>query len=779
VLALAAGVAVGALVGEDLGSSAASSLLGLSALLVVLALFAGDARWSWRALFAAAIGLGASGAALDREEYGRTPLTRWVGTGQEDGTALELLGRAAADSRLVESRVSVLLDVESASIHGRPLDLRGRARVDVGGSATGLRVVQGERIALFAVLRRPRGTMNPGAADSAVVARRAGLHALGTCKSRLLLRRLSTTSAGSGVSAIARSREWSRRRLEALLPGGEEAILVKAMVLGDRSGMDSSTAAAFRMAGTYHVLAISGAQVAMLGGILLLALARLGAGPAWVALLVSGVLSFYAVFVGADVPVVRATVMFVVFLLGRALDLDADGPNLLGVAGGLLLVARPACVFDVGFQLSFAATLGLLVFAPPLVRALPRWPLRLELGLAASLAAQISLSPLLALHFHRVPLASLLLNLAAVPLSGAVFLSGLGVLLVALVCPPIAPLVADVAWLAGHALLRSAEAAALLPALDLRLPAPSFAAVATYGCGLGLLAGRGAIRTGLGFLGLGAALLAAGPGASLADGRLHLAVLDVGTADCLVLHSPSGRVFAVDAGAPAGALEPGETTLGPYLWGNGTRRVDRLLLTHGHFDHVAAAAFLIRTFRPREVWEGRSRYPAPDARALERSVGTAGASRLCVYRGVATMWDGVELQVLWPEGSSRPMHPGNDESVAIRARIGEVCMLLAGDIGKEVERQIQPPRCQIMKVPHHGSRSSSSQSFLDSVSPRVALVSVGRGRAGFPSAEVVERYARAGVAVFRTDRDGAILISTDGTRTWVRTSREGRERRLP
>jgi competence protein ComEC len=777
-LVLAAGVAFGALLGEDLGSRAAAVLVGLASCLISLALVGREARWGWRCLRATAVALGAAGASIDTAAYDRTPLAAWAATGQGEDTPLEIVGRAAMDSRLVEERALLVIDVERGSLQGRAVEVRGRVRVDVGGSSGALKVLQGETIGLFATLKSPRGALNPGVTDASVVARRAGVHAYGSCKSRLLLRRVTTASRMPLVHAIARCREWGRERIEALLPAGEEATLVKAMVLGDRSGMDRSTAEAFRMAGTYHVLAISGAQVALLAGLLVLALSRLGASPSWVAVLTSTVLALYAGFVGGDVPVVRAAVMATVLLLGRAFDLDADGANLLGLAGGILLVVRPAWVFDVGFQLSFVATLGLIVWAPPLIRLMPRWPLRLEVGLAASLAAQAPLTPLLLLHFHRLPLASLFLNLAAVPLSSAVFLAGLCVLAASLVCPPLAPTVADIAWLAAHALLRSAEAATLMPGLDLRLPAPSFAALTAYVSGLALLGGCGAARRGLALLGVGCALLVAGPGVSLADGRLHLAMLDVGTADCLVVHSPSGRTWVVDVGGYAGRLEPGEASVGPYLWWRGVRRIDRLLLTHAHFDHTAGAPFLVRTFRPREIWEGVSPLSSAEARRLERGAAAARASRVCVYRGVATTWDGVDVKVLWPQGGRRPTRVENNQSVVVAMGFGTVTLLLAGDVGTDIERQIDRPRCQVVKVPHHGSRSSSSPEFVCDIRPRLALVSVGRGRTGFPSHEVLERYVRAGAVVLRTDRDGAILASTDGSRLWVRTERDGRERRL-
>src|SRR5436190_1433141 len=191
-----------------------------------------------------------------------------------------------------------------------------------------------------------------------------------------------------------------------VLPGPEQG-LVRAMTIGDRTGVEPETAEAFRIAGTYHVLALSGTQVALVAGLVLWLVTWFEAPPVARALLVSSALVFYAVFVGGDVPVVRATVMAVVMLAGRALDLDADLANLLGLAAMLLLLYHPSWIGDVGFQLSFAATLGLLLLSSVFAARLPRMKWGLERALTASLAAQAGPVPLLLVHFHRLAVAAL------------------------------------------------------------------------------------------------------------------------------------------------------------------------------------------------------------------------------------------------------------------------------------------------------------------------------------------------------------------------------------
>jgi competence protein ComEC len=476
-------------------------------------------------------------------------------------------------------------------------------------------------VSVWAALRWPRGFGNPGSFDAAAQSRRQGIHAVGYCKSAKLVRVEGRGEVGWLRSCASRVRRWARRAFErAMLPGPEQG-LARAMVLGDRTGVDPETAEAFRVAGTYHILAISGAQVALVAGILAWILTRLQAGPRLPALAIPICLAFYAQLVGGDAPVVRAAVMASVLVVSRALDLDADVANLLGLAALVLLVHRPSAIADVGFQLSFGATLGILLLTPVLVERLPVLPLRTELALAASLAAQAAITPLLALHFNRLAPAALVLNLIAVPLSAAVLVTGFLVLAAALVVPALAARMGDVAWIAAHALLVSGEPGRW-PALDVRAPALGGWALAAYVAGLVLLY-KGRLRAGLPLLVAGCVGFAMGRGA-VGDGRLTLTVLDVGQGDCLVVRSPRGRAWLIDAGGGFDeSFDMGEAVVGPYLWSEGLRRVEGLVVTHAHPDHVGGIPFLLRSFATGEVWEGVAPRRDRGYRALDEEIGRA------------------------------------------------------------------------------------------------------------------------------------------------------------
>ncbi len=770
VLALAAAFGLGCLLVDGAAQwSEAVVLAGLSALLLGLCLAASGGRAAKAALAAAALALGSAAAIVEGLELEGRGLWRLVRQVPPGSRPARLVGIVRGDGRVADGRLTFFLDVESVEVNGRLEPVDGRARVEVGGEWPKPRLLDGSRVAVWAALRAPRR----------VEGVRAGLAASGYAKSARLLEQ-GPGGAGPVRRWAADLRARAGDAFSRSMPAGTERGLVRAMVLGDRSEIDETTAEAFRSSGTYHVLALSGAQVALLAGLVIGALRFVRASPWTLALVTAVAIGFYSLFVGGDVPVVRAALMASAVLVGRALELDADAANLLGVAALVLLAHRPASAADVGFQLSFGATLGILALSGPLTRGVRRLPLRLDLAIAASIAAQCALAPILAGWFHRLAPAAVLLNIAAVPLSGAVLLAGLGVLVAAPLGPVPAQLAGDVAWVAAHALRLSGDLGPLEPWLDLRVAAPTFPALALHAGGLALLF-RGQRNAGLGLLLACHLALVAGRLSRPADGRLHLAVIDVGQGDALLLRSPSGRALLVDAGGSRDSrFDPGETRVAPHLWREGVRRLDAIVVTHAHPDHVGGAPFLLHAFRVDELWEGPAPLADPAWRRVDAALREGGAARVSVAAGMHRTWDGVQLSVTGPRKPRRPPRSvRNEDSVVLDVSLGEIHLLLTGDVEGEAERWLSVPGSFVVKVPHHGSRSSSGSAFVASAGARLAVVSAGAHNPfGHPHPEVVERYRRSGALLLRTDRDGTVSVATDGQRVWVRTAGEGQERRI-
>ena len=762
-VAVACAFAAGTALGGGLPPTASVALMALAAVVLVAATRAVSVRAV--AILAAALALGAAAAAVEGRAYDRTPLREWILERPDEGP-VKVRGVCRGDPREGEGRWTLVLDVEEVA--GRSMS--GRVRIDVGGAAARAPLIDGDRVVVWAVLRVPRGLRDPGAFDAPAQARRDGVHAWGAAKSPRLVEATGERDAGWLRDRAARARRWSRERLVDALPPGREQALVRAMVLGERTALDAETSETFRMAGTYHVLALSGAQVAMVAALLGWVLRAWGTAPLARALVLSAALAFYCTFVGGDVPVLRATVMAAVVLGGRTLDLDGDAANLLGLAAILLLAHRPSSISDVGFQLSFAATLGLVLLTPPVMRMMPALPFGADVALASSLGAQAALGPLLACHFHRLAPAALLLNLVAVPLSGAVLLAGFAILAASVISPALVSVAAAVAWASARGLLLSGEVVRLAPWLDVRVATPALGPALVAVAGLAAFA-RGR-RRGLVLWAAGTAFLVFGWGPRTEDGRLHVTFLDVGQGDAIVIATPRGRTWMVDTGGSFDTrFDVGEAVIGPFLWRNGVPVLRGVVLTHAHPDHVGGVPFLLRAFDVREAWEGIAPRHDRAYDELASALTKAGVSRRAVARGMEAEWDGVHVSVLGPSPSAHaPWRTRNDDSVVLAIRYGEIVLLLTGDVEGAGETALDVPRAFALKVAHHGSRSSSTPRLLALAAPRVAIVSVGdHSRFGHPHPEVVERYRQAGVALFRTDRDGAVTFSTDGKRVWMAT----------
>jgi competence protein ComEC len=240
-------------------------------------------------------------------------------------------------------------------------------------------------------------------------------------------------------------------------------------------------------------------------------------------------------------------------------------------------------------------------------------------------------------------------------------------------------------------------------------------------------------------------------------------------------------VLLVDTG---GSWNPrydvGERRVAPILWRAGVRRIDAILLTHLHGDHSGGAPFLLGTFGVGEVWTGPAPIDTGSWRRLDDEARAARVGRRSLARGARLAWDGVELRVLGPRPPSRPPdRVRNEDSVVVLARLGKVSFLLPGDVGGAAEDRLGLPPAVVVKVPHHGSRTSSRPALVRAARPRLAIASLGaRNPFSYPHPEVVRRYHEVGALFLRTDRDGQVDVATDGSRVWFRLSGEALERRI-
>lgn len=664
---------------------------------------------------------------------------------------------------------AVLLEPPDRRAHG---DTVAPARV-LGGRADGERIVL--RLPPAGWRARARWPREP---TGAVVVARGELHPLGPydgAQARrhahgvLRVRELRATGErrGGALGVLDRVRARAEGALGAGIPG-RQAALARGMVLGQDHALSDEVQDRMRATGLAHLVAASGANVALLAALVLALGAAVGVPRTPRLVLAAGCVAAYVPLAGAGPSIQRAGVMGVAALVAALAGRPATRWYALLLAAAATLLSNPLAVGDPGWQLSFAAVLALLLVAPPLRAALARrMPAGLAEPLAVTVAATLGTAPLLALHFERVSVVSPLVNVLAAPVVAPIMWLGTLASLVgqaaAGAARPFAllsaPLLGYLDWLAAWG--------AALPAAEVE-PSRGVRIALTAGCLLVValashprgrrLAARAVAtrgqRTGAMVLATAcvAAVVLAGRPPGPPEGP-RLSFLAIGQGDATLLQHGAHAVLVDTGRADGPVLE--------LLRDAGVRRLDALVMTHGSADHEGAAAGILRAMPVGMLFDGGG----PDHRTggLRAAVDEARRRRIPVVetdRGQTIRAGPIDLRVLWPD-RRRPPPPGADPNLSatvLDARLGGIRALLPADAEGEVTTRLRIGPVDVLKVAHHGSSDPELPTLLEQVRPRVAVIPVGPNTYGHPHPRTVGAL-RAGVPmVRRTDRDGTVRI---------------------
>jgi competence protein ComEC len=651
---------------------------------------------AWPVVVAVMVAAGASGALAAGRE-------RAAGEVALPSGRLTVAGLAADDAVPSGEGERFILRPSHLLVEGRWRSWPG-PRLSVTGPATG--VAAGERVLVTGPVTAGSRPTRSGVVAGRLAARR--VERLGPATDPLfaagnLLRRRVT----DGVA------EFEDRPAAALLLG---------FLIGDESGLPDADREALRLAGLSHFVAVSGSNVALFLTAWWLASGPLGWGPRRRALLGLVGLAVFVVVTRWEPSVVRAATMAGLVLGGRLAGVAIDGWTALGGAVTLLLLVSGGLAGEAGFQLSAAATAGVLAGSRLFAGRRPRWAWA---ALGATVSAQAAVAPLLLLLFGSVPLFAPLTNVAAAPLVAlSTALGGVGV---ATGATPLTGL----ALLAADAVLGVARFGRDLPQLG-------WAGV------LAVLATRPRLRP---LLALGG-VLAVGAATVLPahlPARPEAVFLDVGQGDAILLWGPSGEVVLVDGG-------PDPAVLRRALLGRGIRRIDLLVATHGHEDHLAGLAGIGEWASVGRMWHNGD--GGETLGSLVAEMQAAGVPVEVPGPGWEAEVGAFRLEVLGP---MRRYASPNDASLVLRVSATGAVVLLPGDIEAIAQAELGPLAVNVLKVPHQGAATSDLE-WLASCAPQVAVISVGPNSFGHPAAEVVAALEVAGAVVRRTDREGDVVI---------------------
>ncbi|NOT64302.1 MAG: ComEC/Rec2 family competence protein [Acidobacteria bacterium] len=789
---------------------------------------------------------------------------------------VELIGTLATTPEAAPDRFYLSLNVEQLSSFAQIHTATGAVQIVAPlrdetskQDYVALQLDYGTRVRMLVMLTTSGGFGNPGAPQFGEMLELRGVDATGWVKSPLLIERLGDAPRNALLWRLYR---WRATAIERLIQTNRQpaAGILAASLLGSRYWLDRRAAQTFREGGTFHLLVISGAHVAVIAFVLLWLARRVWRSRVTQYVVVIVLLWAYTVMVGAQPAITRATVMITIALLGQLLFRQALGANTLAASALVLLAWQPRDLFNPGFQLSFLTVLVIVALVAPLYERLrhigtweptastpypprvprsikrlaellfwdernyriemkegtvkyriekwrvARWlsrarlqaPLRwVTATLVTTVCIQLALLPLMVIHFHRFSIVSPLTNVIESLLISALMIVGAAQLTVGIFSATLAAWFSPLIHWLGKLTVSAGEQPLALPLARLRVPDWGTGERYVYG-GYWLLfivlvvllnvwhplrkgdAANDATRRRNGRLSAAATisailiistLIIAHPFAPhFMPGRLAITFLDVGQGDAMLLQFPRGQTMVLDSGGRLAyavnnedlnedlfiedRIGIGEAAVMPYLWRLGLRRLDYIAATHADSDHVEAFGEITQGFAVKQALAGF----ASSTDLFSQAIRQHGIPLRVVKRGEAFEFDGVQWQVLAPFADADAVsNTDNNASLVVRVRYGQRTFLLTGDIERETEARLvqeEPDlHADVLKVAHHGSRTSSTHDFLARIKPQHAIISAADPSPyGHPHPEVVERLQRAGAQLWATGKCGAITFTTDG-----------------
>ncbi len=704
------------------------------------------------------------------------------------------LGETRAQGSSSGGRQRFIMEAHRLYADGRAITVTGRMLAIL--DSTRVLPPPGHVVLVRGKFLHPPGRCNPGEFSYDAYLQRLGIFRV------IDVNQMHLIKPAPGVGALIRRQvhliqQKIRAVINHFIPGDESRAVIQALILGDQSALTDATQRSFQQTGLSHVLAVSGLHVMLVGMLVyqLLGPLCLRLGFSWHTTTWSRtaitlmILCLYMLITGAKASVCRAVLVSLLMIGGALFQRPSSSLNALGAAALVLLIYRPTYLLDVGFQLSFLAVLGILlllpVFSPLVTRRHKHSPIVKGVlqSVLVTIAATLGTMPALLYHFGYLSFAGILLNIPALPLVAISLMSGLLMLLAALLFPRLAPFFGDAADFFVNTLLTLVKAGSrYLSVFSITPGTVSLQAVAVLfliclmilSISFSRYRWRSIIAVILCFtLGLWFNIAA-----SKYKPGISLSFFDVGHGDAILITFPNGRHLLVDTGNKNQFVDQAQRVILPYLQRTGTGRLDAVLITHPHRDHAGGLPSLLNALPV-----GRLIHGPGDRKLLEREyIPSAshlpGAFSTAIAGDTLLIDQTVRVRILSPTPQLAENENLNEHSLVVQILYGRTSFLLMGDAEAGAEQlllknypDLQTP--DVIKVAHHGSSTSSMASLvhhLKSSRPQVAIVSVGTAaHYGLPDDEVIARWRSIDAGVHITAASGAIQISSDGTRvshTW-------------
>ena len=781
-------------------------------------------RWGGVFLFAVVVcGMGQAHWAVMHKIEGPLLLSPWL------EQSVQIQGKIVAPVRQTPAGLILLVQVNHILSKGMAYPIQRRIRLTWRESDTAL--VYGDHVSFRARLREPFGTLNPGGFHYGKYLKQKGIQAVATVSGPQVVH-IQISENQSPVEAIFatidRWRQAIHKAATANLSNPALGLFL-GMIIGEQSYIEQGIRDAFMASGTVHILSISGSHLGLLA-LVVFAVVKWSVRRLpvrwleWISLYLTAtqfsvlvtlpIVSFYMLLAGAEMATVRSWIMILVCCLGIWLGRERNLVTALAVAALLMVVPYPEAIHDISFQLSYlsVAAIGLVLLArktedsiflksqlggaPEILSWRARFLANTKLAWLMTLAVSLTTLPLVAYYFHQIPWLGLFTNMIIVPVVGILvipigLMAAVGVLLTGAETLPfvfvnqwIFDLFAQVIVWMSH-----------VPGAEWHVASPNIVSIAIFWCilaGLVVCRNRQLVRWSCATMLLGILVWWAwSPRTSWEPGFLRVTFLDVGQGDAAILELPDGQTVLIDGGPSYRRLDMGRAVVGPYLWDRGIHRIDHVVATHPQWDHVGGLPWVLQTFDVGKYWSNGVSRPREFYQRLEAAVEAAelddqvigagsdiiGPGGLCSLSVLSPLARKISfMQVSTQDISGKEL---NNRSLVIRLDCGPHSVLFTADAEHQALEQLQNlplgRMANIVKVPHHGAKSSLHQGWINQIKAQAVVVSVGsHNRYKHPAAEVLSAYEAQGLPMYRTDRDGAIIIvaSLDSSAMRITTARE-------
>lgn len=699
-----------------------------------------------------------------------------------DDCDVAVKGYIASEAEFKEGKVSYIVDAFSVrkGYRGDFQDIKGKLFLTVPLNEESTIYSYGAEITFEGILSRPQEVRNPGGFNYRRYLAQKGVGAS-------VFSYPYTISIGEGkkVNLLTQAGSFIRKRIiyviENSLPN-QQAGLLNGMLIGYREGLSDEVQEAFSNAGLTHIMAVSGANVAFLIMPLTFLLKKLRLKRKAGNLIIIAFLILFVYITGFEPSVLRAVVMASIMLIAAILYREPDIYAAIALSCIILLIASPFMLFNVGFQLSYVATLSLVMLCKNIKgmlkwRFIPEW---IKDTLACTLSAQIGVLPITVVYFNKVSIISVIPNLLAVPMLEVITILGMLMAVLGQFSLVISRLIGYLNSVFLSLVLHITRLSSLVPFATIKTVTPSIIIVATYYSivlfllwyrplkGIKLTMRHAAvIFTAAAFIALTFVIK---------PGYLEVYFLDVGQGDCAFIRTYSGRTVLVDGGGstnPTLISKVGKNVVVPFILDQGVTSLDAVVATHAHSDHIQGLydvleqidvkTLILPSLSDESGFSGLIKLAEENGTAISR----------CCDEDIIKLDERTSFDVLSPERNFEAGEDStNNTSLVLKLCYKDITVMLTGDIETEIEEKLvdgtEELAADVIKIAHHGSSTSSSESFIEEVAPKAAVISVGRNNFGHPSPVTEARLKENGISSFRTDECGAVVLKSDGKRIKIK-----------